>query len=337
MSLLALIPAMVLAAAAALPLPADLLDGYDRGEAATGPVFSRGWSAEDRAGVCALLPAALSEAEDRLGRRLGRPFTTVLAADRYGLERLADRLGIELRDPGAVLGLAVPGYELLLLREGNLPGHGSFRATLAHEVAHLIIHRDPRATVPRWFDEGAAQWVAGQRLSPDDEAYLSLLARIGALYPLRRLATSFPSGLETTSTAYRQSLLLMEFLLQRRGPEVLPRLLDLFEGGAGTTAALEAVLGSPLETIERDFGAYAAARSSWLLAVSSVIGLWTVISLLALVAVVLHLVRRQRRMREMAREEAREETREEAREDAREEAREDAPGMAREDNGGRGP
>jgi hypothetical protein len=294
-----------LSLAGVLPLPADLLDGYDRAEVATGFLFSRGWSAGDRARVSALLPGALLEAEAQLGRKLARPFTTILAADRSGFERLASRLGVELPDVDSVLGLAVPGYSLLLLREGSLPGHGSFRATLAHEVAHLVIHRNHQATIPRWFDEGAAQWIAGERLSHRDESYLSLLARLDSLYPLAKLAYSFPPGVETTSTAYRQSLLLMEFLVERRGPEVLPRLLDLYEGGAAPTAALQTVMGRPLAALERDFAFYAASRSSWFLALSSVVDLWTIVSLLALVAVALHVVRRRRRLRELALEEAR--------------------------------
>jgi hypothetical protein len=285
-----------------------VLDGYAEETAPTGAVYSRGWSAEDRRAVQVELPRVLARIEERLGRRLGRQFTTVLAPDGNELRRVAEDLGA--KPPPArlnVVGLALPARSVLILDGAAFLGLEPFLPVLAHEVAHLVIHRQAGASIPRWLDEGVAGWVSGEQVPPGDLAYLAFLARVGGLYPVARLEYAFPEGHESTSLAYLESRLVVEYLAAAHQAAAVNRLLDLCEEGFPAGTAVERVTGLSPEEFERDFRRWVAARASFLRALGSAVNPWTVAALLAVVAVVRHLVVRRRRLRKLAEEESAEE------------------------------
>jgi hypothetical protein len=290
MSLHAAFTVLVLAAAGPFT-------GYHEEEAPTGRVFWRGWLEADRREVLDLLPRALARIESRLARKVGSPFTTVLVPDAGELRRVA---GAILGDGGPghedVAGLAIPSRRVLIVKAGFLPSRDRAPGTLVHEVAHLVIHRVPSARIPRWFDEGAASWLADSTLSPDDEARLSLLARIGAIYSLKRLDWGFPGGHLPISTAYQQSLLFIRFLVEENGEPVVPRLLDRFEAGDWTDAALRSATGRPRQEIEEAFRIWLARRASLWSAVGSLVSLWSIVALLALLAIARYVVTRRRKL-----------------------------------------
>lgn len=271
-----------------------LLPGYRERSTETGRLFFRGWADRDVDEVAERLPRILEDVEHKLGRRLQASFTTVLAPGASELERIV-RKATGSDPAGSVpLGVAMPGLRLLVLRDGLIPGTGSFRVTLAHEVAHLVIHGDPGTKIPKWLDEGAAMWLSGFSLTARDEGYLGFLARIGALYPLRRLEYSFPPGERTTSTAYRQSYLLVTYLVERHGEGVVGEFLDRLERGEEDLAVLADIEGAPIDEVERRFGRWVQGRQSLLVVLASVVNLWTIIAGLALIAIVVQIRWRRR-------------------------------------------
>ena len=280
-------------------------DGYQLESVPTGKLYWKGWSTADRERMAALLPRALDEVEVRLGRKLDRPFIAVLAPDGFELRRLVEGLsGSHWRPPvpESVLGIALPEAGVLILR-GGYSTAGGFDTTLLHEVAHLVIHRLPERRIPRWFDEGVAQWVSRASLSSGDESYMSFLARIGAIYPLGSLNRSLPEAYEPTTIAYQESLLLVHFLAERHGDEVVPRLLDGFETGAATAAVFQGVLGEAPEKVEESFRSWLVARRSLPSALVSILNIWTISALVALVAIVRFSIRSRRRLARMDEEE----------------------------------
>ena len=277
----------------------EVFESYHEEDAPSGKVYWRGWSAPDRRIVLELLPEAIARAESRLRRRSPGPFTTVLVPDGHELRREADRLlGVESALPRGwdVAGVAFPGPRVLMVRGDFLPGAGSFSRTLEHEVAHLVIHGKPGARIPLWFDEGVATWIADPVLPSEAESSMSLIARLGALFPLSSLDTRFPGAQDPASIAYRQSLLFITYLVEKHGEEVVPQLLDLFEKGAGGDEALEKVGSRPAGEIESDFAAWVVRRASLIRALLSAISLWTIAALLAIAAFVRYRIRRRRRM-----------------------------------------
>ena len=222
----------------------DLLGGYRREEGPFGTVYFRPTERRERDEMTAEVAAALARIESRLGRRRGRPFSAVLAPGAAEFSRIYRALSGR-RPEGWIAGVAFPGKDLLVVR-GEVfsflkpPGDRPL-AVLEHELVHLVIHRREGVDVPRWLDEGLALWAARQFPGPEDEAFLSGLARVGGLYSLQSLEREMPQSHELASLAYEESVLWVEWLKQRFGPEVTGDLLDSLERGAPFASALEAL------------------------------------------------------------------------------------------------
>jgi hypothetical protein len=280
------------------------LEGYKELDAPTGKLFWRGWSEEDRLQVIKELPQVLATVERRLQATLESPFTTVLVPGHFELRRMVEQMSGKLPDSQWVLGVALPAARVLVIR-GDVPlGWGTFHATLTHEVAHLVLHRRLSSRIPRWFDEGVATWLSGAQLTSDDEAYLALLARVGGLYLLEDLESSFPGGHLPTSTAYRQSHYFITYLVERHGSEAVPRLFRDFESGKSVDGALQGLTGVSLTDLERAFEGWAASRRSLVAAMASVVSIWTVAALLAVLAIARYSLRRRKRLLELGGDEA---------------------------------
>jgi hypothetical protein len=280
-----------------LALLGDPFAGYGHEAALTGPLYFRGWSEPERREVRRALPEVLSHVERRLGRTLGESFTTALTADGFEFRRLVEELSGEPLESDAVVGVALPSRRTLVLRGGMPPGSTSYRQTLAHEVAHLVIHGASAGPIPRWLDEGAATWVAGERLTAREEGFLALLARTGGLYGLSQLERRFPGGHRATSVAYQQSALFITYLSERHGEAVVAELLDRGGHGGRTREVVEAVAGESLEAVEREFSGWVAARASLAVSLLALVSPWSLCALLALVAIARSLVRRRQRLR----------------------------------------
>jgi hypothetical protein len=278
----------------------DPFEGYREEDLSTGKLCWRGgWSEWERREVARSLPGALRHVEERLQRRLARPFRTVLAEGGGELRDLVLRLGGNPDLGVQVLGVALPALDVLILRGGLLPGSMSYQVTLHHEITHLVLHAHPGVRIPRWLDEGVAQWVSGIQLAPSEDAHLALLARLGSLYSFESLEYAFPPLEDLTSIAYQQSLLMVEYARQRWGADAVPRLLSLVEAGQTGCDALAALSGLPLAALERDFTRWVAARKSLVAVLSYLFNFWTLTSLLALVAIVCQVVRRRRKLKAM--------------------------------------
>jgi hypothetical protein len=278
-------------------LAAGPFGGYHEEKAETGTLYWRAWPEADRREILEILPRALTAIEGRLSRKLGAPFTTVLVPDGAELRRVAR----DLLDGGEppledVVGLAIPSRRVLIVKAGLIPGLDRAPGTLVHEVAHLVIHRNLSARIPRWFDEGVATWLAEPVLPPGDEARLSLLARVGAIYSLKRLDWGFPGGHVPVSTAYQQSLLFIRFLVEAHGDGIVPHLLDRFEAGDWTDAAIRSATGRTREEVEEGFRVWLSRRASLWRAVASIVSLWSLMGLLALVAIARYVLTRRRRI-----------------------------------------
>jgi len=282
----------------------ELLENYQRFEIATGELYCTGAGvAAEEAWARRFLPEALARCEDKLGRTRERAFRSVIVGSFEELARIVEgRTG--RRPKASVVGVAIPRDDLLIVRSDIVSPklNDGTHVTLVHEVAHLVIHRDASA-MPRWRDEGLAQWVSESRLDARTEAELGRLARVGGLYSLAELERAFPKEHASTTVAYQQSLHLASFIDEEYGPEAIVRLLDAVEGGAGAAAAIHEVFGLELAEFEEQFIAWAVRRVSWWTIALSYVNVWTLAGPLALIAVLRGWRKRRRQMRRLAAEE----------------------------------
>jgi hypothetical protein len=295
-----LVGAVLLSLVLAQPASSTPLAGYERHEFESGPFYCVDEGGPRVEWAREFIPRVLARVEKKLGRRRGRPFTTVIVGTTPELQRIVKAYtGRKLS--AHVLGVALPSRDLLVVRSDIVSVHlrDSTPVTLVHEIAHLVIHRDPSASIPRWFDEGLSMWVSEGSVAARDEADLSMLARIGGLFPLSELEVAISAHHQAQTLGYRQSLHVVNYLLDTGGEKSIHSLLDELEGGATFPEALERVVGDDIPTFETDFREWAKGRASLLTVVLAFVNVWILIGPLAVIACLRQWRKRRRQMRQL--------------------------------------
>ncbi len=271
-------------------------EGYRTAASEVGPVYALGWSQGEIDAIATGLPAVVRSVETRLGQRLQRQITTVLTPNRTEFRRLLAQLRPNAEIADSVLGVALPHENVLLMRDDL---SASFRETLRHEIAHLVVHSGRPGPIARWLDEGLAMWASGHIPTPADESYLTLLARMGGVRKLADLEERFPRSHALTQTAYLQSYFVILCLVEKHGEATIPQLLDALRDQP-FEAAFERTVGISIHEFEAGFRTWMSMRSSLFWAVIGATNIWLVVTLLALVAIARSVLKRRRGLRLLA-------------------------------------
>ncbi|HJT35695.1 MAG TPA: tetratricopeptide repeat protein [Pirellulales bacterium] len=147
--------------------------------------------------------------------------------------------------------------------QGDHPSN--WQATLWHEFCHVVTLHKTNNKMPRWLSEGIsvyeerqadATW--GQSINPRYHEMM-LDAR---LTPVSRLSGAFlhPQTPLDLQFAYFESSLVVEYLVEKHGLDVLKRILVDLGVGMPINDALARHTGS-LEFLDREFGEFAHARA----------------------------------------------------------------------------
>lgn len=176
-----------------------------------------------------------AELDDLVPRGLAGPVTAVS----FGALRLA------VLSASPRLGAETPDLE------------GAFR----HALAHLALDEATGgAVVPRWFHEGFAAHVAGERVARRAQV-LSVAALRGRLLPLDELEASLAGAEDTAgSLPYAQAADVVRFLVEDERRQSFVRALARVRGGVPLEAALGAAYVSTGREIELAWRANVARR-----------------------------------------------------------------------------
>jgi hypothetical protein len=274
------------------------LSGYRSAEVSTGRLYWQGPATGRADWVKSELPLVLDRMEKKLGRKRSEPFTTIFVPHFAELRRIASHLGA--REPASsTRGVALPHLNVILVLDGVEESGARadpVGATLAHEVAHLVLHRKAGADFPRWLDEGVAVWASGGGVPAAEETQFTLLARLSAIYRPETLDEVLTCGQSIASLAYCQSYLMVLYLVGLKGEAGLHRVLDRLEAGETMAAALEQTYSLTTSGFVDGFRRWAAHRHPLLLALLSAVSPWTLVSLLAVAAVLVSACRRRARV-----------------------------------------
>ncbi len=208
--------------------------------------------------------------------------------------------------PEYALAVAFSPENLILIRSTHLRaiGGGNLPETLTHETFHLYLAAMLRRTgqgVPLWFNEGVAQWVAGQQINPQLLNRLRTDAKGNKLRSLASLSENFPPDNGAISIAYAQSLSFIQWLQNGRSDAVEEILLSMKEGSSFHAALLEAA-GENLNRLEAAWHKDLARKRSFLKTFLSQLTLFSVLSLIALVAFLRYLRKRKKLLRKLEEE-----------------------------------
>ncbi len=263
-------PAVSSAAAQLRDAPADvLLDGALR---LSVPALPEGFVQRDAGTVRFELPIVaetavqplLDEAAtvwvriaSELGAPLDRPLTVRIGRSPEEMAALAPP---EAPPPDYAVGVAYPEVDLLLLTltAPETWERPELHEVFAHELAHVALHRavsdgEIERPLPRWFDEGVAVHVAGER-SVERIEVLWQGTVAGRLIPLDQL-DGFPGRPHEVSLAYAESADFVAWLLRRGddGPARLRELLGRVRGGLAFEPAVALTFSVSLDTLENEW------------------------------------------------------------------------------------
>lgn len=246
---------------------------------------------------------AVAAVESNLGLPVpGRPHV-VLAPTDAEFDRRLEALGAApgLLPPDA-LAVAFAGRGLVVVRErGIAEGTGAaLSLTLGHELAHLALGRLERRwrSLPRWLNEGLAEWASGHRLSRDDELSLSSAAKHDDLTSLEALAEAFPA--HGAGRAYVIALGFVTWL--DGGDGGVLRLVRALDAGATADEAVAAATGLAVRDAEQAWRAALIEAYSPFEALLRNVTVWMMIGVLALLAIARHVWVRRRLLRKLTRE-----------------------------------
>lgn len=196
-------------------------------------------------------------------------------------------------------GVAVPGARAMVLPAyGGERGSGwSQSRTLRHEWAHLGLHqRLEGLRIPRWFDEGYAEWASGGWNAR--EGWRLRVALTAGGFDLDSLSLGWPRERVRAEVAYMLAGTAVEYLARASGERGLELFLRRWRELGSFEGALRRVYGVTSSQLEEDWREYVKDRYGWLFVLSHSVIFWLFLAL-ALLGMVW--IRRRRNRRAMAR------------------------------------
>ncbi|MFZ7102904.1 MAG: peptidase MA family metallohydrolase [Peptococcaceae bacterium] len=124
---------------------------------------------------------------------------------------------------------------------------------MAHEYAHLVVDYKTNGNYPRWFTEGVAQYVEKKLtgFTLDEPSNADKLN----IYNFRKLDKEFDEQ-ANQELAYWQSLIAVEYLVDKNGPEIINRILTELGNGKGFADAFSGVTGESFPSFVREIREY---------------------------------------------------------------------------------
>lgn len=178
-------------------------------------------------------------------------------------------------------GLAIPAWNRIVIPPqpgGRDPSGGDLR-TLRHEWAHLGLHQYLEGLrIPRWFDEGYAQWASGG-WDAGQGWRLRLAFALGQAPPLDSLTLQWPRDQSSAQLAYLLAGTALEYLVRESGTRGLTLFLERWEEEGSFEVALREVYGLTSTTLETGWQQYVRSRYGWALVATHSMVFWGVLAL----------------------------------------------------------
>ena len=171
-----------------------------------------------------------------------------------------------------VVGFAVPKKDLVVIDYTGIRNPSQFGNILKHELCHLLIHKHVnRVHIPRWFDEGIAQWVSDGVMDivhDQKEALLPKAAFSDQIIPLGALKNGFPGNANELRLAYEESKSFIDYIIRTHGKSRLLEILHLMKNGVSLRKAVIEALGTPLFEMEEKWRGSIERNIAWFAHVS---------------------------------------------------------------------
>ena len=212
-------------------------------------------------GIQKFYPQIRLEIKNKIGWELSYKPRIILFKDGTAFQRAVNN--------PYIIAYALPASELMVIDNSKMNINPfKLETTIKHELCHLILH-DHIETVnlPRWLDEGIAQWVCGgidevifrERGSLLDSAVLS-----DRLIPLRTLQANFPRDKNSLLLAYEQSKDIVEYIIKKHREQGLQNLLKRLKNGHPIEEAIKDEFSISFPDVEAEWRNHLHKQTIWL-------------------------------------------------------------------------
>lgn len=191
----------------------------------------------------------------------------------------------ETRVPEWAIGTAYPqGRTIVLRRPDNL----NFRfeeldAVVTHEYTHIAVGAFlGDRHLPRWFDEGLAGLMAGER-SFTDSATIGYAALTNSIIPLKKLDYSWPESGVQADLAYAESEDFLSWIRAEYGRDSIAKILKKYKETNDLDKTLTAITGNPLQYLEGRWVERIARKYKWISILTGGFTLWFIATILFLI------------------------------------------------------
>ncbi len=204
----------------------------------------------------------MDDLKEELGWGLGYKATVILIPD--------EEIFRKISGSRYAVGLAFPRRKSIAINVVPLISKSYLiKEVFEHELCHLVLHDHIKDEfLPRWLDEGVAQWASGnlgELLLYENQFKAVRLNMSGRLIPLDRLALSFPSDTGSLFLAYQESLSFVNYIVKKFGKKKLVSVLNELGRGENIDEAFSKVLLSPVSEIEKKWMDSLSDGNRWLL------------------------------------------------------------------------
>ncbi|HYH98104.1 peptidase MA family metallohydrolase [Hyalangium sp.] len=262
-------------------------------------------------GAARALAERIELVRDAFVRVLGRDWPGIteirVGVDRAEYEQLALPGGAP---PKWAVALAYPAHGIILLNARHLSGPEG-PVTLRHELAHVALGQFAPVW-PRWFQEGMAQHLTGERVAITHYAALFRAVTQERVFHFEDLSEAWPDMPSDVEVAYAQSADFMAWLAGTHGPGPMNQLLELVSKGERFETAFGKAFRSSLTVEENAWRGGLSTRFGWLPLTTSMQLAWLVAPVLCVAAYIRRRLQRAARLEAMAAEDAAAEAAEDA-------------------------
>jgi hypothetical protein len=154
-----------------------------------------------------------------------------------------------------IVALALPQENLIVIHYSKMNQHPfSLGITLKHEMCHLMIHHHIDShQLPKWFDEGIAQWISdgiAELIMTPKRALLNDTILAGNYLSLRELSDRFPQERRSLQLAYEESKSMVEYIVLKYGENGILNILDHLKNGLDFETAVKKSLSLSINELE---------------------------------------------------------------------------------------
>ena len=167
-----------------------------------------------------------------------------------------------------IVAFARPERNLIVIDYSRMRNRNFIPESLMeHELCHLLIHQHiHEKNLPKWFDEGLAQWVSNgisDMLINDKSLSISSIMLSDRHINIRSLEQSFPRETRLLMFSYEVSKSFVGYIINEYGLKKMQNILERLESGENFETSVLKTLSVSFEELEMDWNASLKNKNAW--------------------------------------------------------------------------